>query len=411
MNARFQRLSNTIQALPWRRIMTIALCLLVYAIVQTAMAAPTLPTFPAWMIFLAICVSEFLRGVLIIPAIYFLVFKGTHFQNRPAQILFATLAAAVFASFHIALDGVTRYAWAGMRGVELMLPTIQWLFLQETLEHGVIIGVFMLTKYKNEFIEREQREREILLRATEIELATLKAQLNPHFLFNALNSLQALISTEPDKAECIVDNLANLLRYALYSSHAQTVSLEEECIIVENYLELESIRFEERLQTVIDIEPTLWGIRIPPMMIQTLVENAVKHGISTRPEGGSIGIFARLLGNKICIRVCNDGKLKSLNNVQNAAVGGVGVMNTIRRLELLYGAGATFSLRQAGEQVIAEISLPANSVNPQFTSVISGTTLQEEHSNNFPQPNFSQAELWKHYGQSSLTMNGLHESI
>lgn len=403
-NIPLRRIQQGVVALPWKRIGIIAACLLVYAIVQTAMAAPTLPAFPAWKILIAICFSELFRGIFIIPAIYFLVFHGARFQHRSVQILFVVIASATFASFHIALDGATRYTWAGMDGIALMLPTIQWLFLQEILEHGVIIGAFMLTKYKNEFIAREKREREILLRAAEIELATLKAQLNPHFLFNALNSLQALISTEPDKAECIVDNLANLLRYALYSSHLQTVSLEEECIIVENYLELESIRFEERLRTVIDIEPTLWGTRIPPMMIQTLVENAVKHGISTRPEGGSIRIFARLLGNKICIRVCNDGVLSPKNKPQSEIGSGVGITNTIRRLELLYGGAATFSLKQFGDaQVIAEISLPANGLNTQ----LSANNQHQESS----QPNFSQVELWKHYEQSLPTMNGLHESI
>src|SRR5207302_1998684 len=131
-----------------------------------------------------------------------------------------------------------------------------------------------------ERVERQQREREVLRLATEAELRALRAQLNPHFLFNALNTLGHLMQTAPDRALATLYQLTGLLRAVLRRTNGQFVALREELEIVESYLAIERERFQERLEVTIDVPAEVRHARIPPLLLQPLVENAVKHGIA-----------------------------------------------------------------------------------------------------------------------------------
>jgi signal transduction histidine kinase len=141
------------------------------------------------------------------------------------------------------------------------------------------------------------------------ELRALKSQINPHFIFNSLNSLRALIDEDPARARQAVTQLANLLRYSLQSAQSETVPFEDELRVVNDYLALEQVRHEERLRVRLDIEPDTLALPVPPLLLQTLVENAVKYGISTRPEGGEIVIEARRRDGQLQLRVVNPGEL------------------------------------------------------------------------------------------------------
>ena len=190
----------------------------------------------------------------------------------------------------------------------------------------------------------------------EAELRALKSQVNPHFIFNSLNSLRALIDEDPDRARKAVTQLANLLRYSLQSGLLETVPFEEELGIVNDYLALEQVRHEERLRLRLDIAPEALHLPIPPMLLQTLVENAVKYGISQRPEGGEISIVARNEGGTLRIEVSNPGEIKSLDAAKST---GVGLHNAAERLRLIFGERAT--LRLSSEQpsrVVAEAIIP-----------------------------------------------------
>lgn len=181
----------------------------------------------------------------------------------------------------------------------------------------------------------------------EAELRALKSQVNPHFLFNSLNSLRALIDEDAPRARESVTRLANMLRYSLQSGQQETVPLEEEIRIVEDYLALEMIRHENRLRVSWAVSDDARGLSVPPMLLQTLVENAVKYGISTRREGGEITIAAALEGDDLHIRVSNPGDLGAPSSAVAAKAGsstGVGLRNASERLQLLFGDRARLSL-------------------------------------------------------------------
>ncbi len=192
----------------------------------------------------------------------------------------------------------------------------------------------------------------------EAELRTLKSQVNPHFIFNSLNSLRALIDENPARARDAVTQLANLLRYSLQSGQLETVPFEDELRIVNDYLALEQVRHEERLRVRLDIAPDTLGLPIPPMLLQTLVENAVKYGISARPQGGEIAIIARREREALRLQVTNPGVVDAAAHPRKLSTG-VGLRNAAERLRLLFGERASLQLREAGpEVVVAEAIVP-----------------------------------------------------
>jgi sensor histidine kinase YesM len=188
----------------------------------------------------------------------------------------------------------------------------------------------------------------------EAELRALKSQINPHFIFNSLNSLRGLIDENPDRARQAVTQLANLLRYSLQSGQLETVPFEDELQTVNDYLALEQVRHEERLRVRLDIAPGALNLAIPPMLLQTLVENAVKYGIAPRREGGEIAIIARCERDELHLQVTNPGSLAA-----GGGSTGVGLRNAAERLRLLFGARATLDLREDPPgRVVAEVLVP-----------------------------------------------------
>lgn len=187
----------------------------------------------------------------------------------------------------------------------------------------------------------------------EIELKTLREQLNPHFLFNSLNSIRALVAVDPDTAKKAITTLSSLLRSSLQMGKKTQVSLKDEIQLVKEYLALEKIRFEERLEVSYKITANN-SLLIPPFIIQTLAENAIKHGISKKAKGGKVIIEVDASGSQISIKVSNSGKLST------AYKEGIGLSNSKRRLELQYGNKAQLSLLQKEDVVVATIKLPAS---------------------------------------------------
>ena len=220
--------------------------------------------------------------------------------------------------------------------------------------HGLYFFYHLYDRLNRSEIERLQ----LTTAVKEAELRALKSQVNPHFIFNSLNSLRALIDEDPARARQAVTQLANLLRYALQSAQRETVPFEEELDIVNDYLALEQVRHEERLRLRLDIGPDTLALPVPPMLLQTLVENAVKYGISSRPEGGEISIIARREKDCLRIQVSNPGEIDSTVNAPGSSTG-LGLRNAGERLRLLFGEGASLRLRvPAASQVMAEASIP-----------------------------------------------------
>jgi two-component system, LytTR family, sensor kinase len=192
----------------------------------------------------------------------------------------------------------------------------------------------------------------------ELELQTIKAHINPHFIFNALNSIRALIDENPVRARTAVTELSNILRSSLRAEKGETVSFQEELKIVKDYLALEHIRFEDRLQVQYDVDEETLECEVPPMMLQTLVENAIKHGISKRINGGLVKITSDFKEDFYELSVQNTGRLDSEQD-QN----GFGLSSTQDRLQLLYGTKAKFEIRQLSKDLVEARILIPNSLN------------------------------------------------
>ena len=173
-------------------------------------------------------------------------------------------------------------------------------------------AMWFLLYFLFHFLDNYNNTLKYEAKINQIRLNHLKSQLNPHFIFNALNSVRALVDEDPDKAKNAITRISNILRFSLMMDKKQTIDFEDELNTVKDYLMLESIRFEERLQVEYQIEDEAFNYKIPPMMLQTIVENAIKHGISNLVKGGIIEIKCREgLEDDLYIQVKNSGYLKT----------------------------------------------------------------------------------------------------
>lgn len=216
-----------------------------------------------------------------------------------------------------------------------------------------IIIIWSLIYFSIHFFENSQKsEIESLIfeaAVKDFELKTLKAQLNPHFMFNAMNSIRALIEEDPQNAKDAITKLSNLMRYTLKIERTEAVPLSEELKTTLDYLDLEKIRFEERLNYKITSTPSADRIEIPPMMVQTLVENGIKHGISKNTSGGKIEVNANVVDKYLVIEIFNTGNFNE-DSLKNSR--GFGISNTKHRLSLLYGESASLSLTNENNNTV-----------------------------------------------------------
>jgi hypothetical protein len=203
---------------------------------------------------------------------------------------------------------------------------------------------------------RRHRETEVRLQLAlrEAELRALEAQINPHFLFNCLNSIRGLVIENPPKAQDMVTRLANILRYNLRRDVEHTVPLSSEVEIVSDFLALESARLEDRLRVHLSIDPDAGAVQVPPMLLQTLVENALKHGIAPLPSGGDLLIRAAIVGDSVVMEVENPGQLAE--PVPQATQ--LGLANIRERLRLVYNGRASFELKNRDGRVAATVAIP-----------------------------------------------------
>ena len=189
----------------------------------------------------------------------------------------------------------------------------------------------------------------------ELELKTIKSHINPHFIFNALNSIRALVDENPERARQAITELSNILRSSMQAEKLETAPLSRELNIVKDYLALEHIRFEDRLRVEFDIDEDTLDQPVPPMMLQTLVENAIKHGISKYIDGGMIKVCSDFKGDNHELSVQNTGHLNGNFNPD-----GFGLYSTQNRLMLLYGEKARFEIKNNDDNMVeATVTMPA----------------------------------------------------
>jgi two-component system, LytTR family, sensor kinase len=232
------------------------------------------------------------------------------------------------------------------------------LMLTSVFNSFLILFIWNCIYYIYHYIQKSRRQQLDTLQletlVKELELKNIKAHINPHFIFNALNSIRALIDENPQRARTAITELSNIFRNSMQSEKMETVPFEKELNIVKDYLALEHIRFEERLQILYEIEESTLHQPVPPMMLQTLVENAIKHGISQRLHGGMVKIISTLHQQSHQLKVQNTGQL-----IEALPEGGFGLASTQNRLLLLFGTKATFHIKQINSNTVeAFVTLP-----------------------------------------------------
>ncbi len=225
--------------------------------------------------------------------------------------------------------------------------------------YWIVIGLSYLFKQYQEGRERELRESQLQTQLAEARLQALESQLHPHFLFNALNTIAVLVRTQKSQqAIRVVTGLAELLRRALDGAGRQVVPLKQEIEFIERYLEIEQIRFADRLQVEMCIEPDVLDARVPYLILQPLVENAIQHGIAPRASAGRLKIGARREGDRLRLSVEDDG-IGLPQTLESMSGNGVGLSMTRERLEQLYGDDHAFAVGNADDGgVAAELDLP-----------------------------------------------------
>lgn len=230
-------------------------------------------------------------------------------------------------------------------------PSLLLLVISATLRWMLMFLVWQLLYFGAELVrlgrEASMRELHLAHEAKASELRALKAQLNPHFLFNTLNSIRALVGDEAEDARDAITQLARILRYSLASENTDTVALGEELAIVQDYLALERLRLTSRLTVVVDLDDRAKCVHVPTMLVQTLVENAVKHGIAQLPAGGTLFIHARFEQSTMVLVIENPAAQMTPEFIAEAASTQIGVRNAKTRLALLMGERG--SLRFARE--------------------------------------------------------------
>lgn len=213
--------------------------------------------------------------------------------------------------------------------------------------------VFLTIKIYHQLKKVQLKQLQLESNLKESQINTLKGQINPHFMFNSLNNIRGLMLEDVDKARKTLTNLSETLRYSLTKSEANSISLEDELEMVENYVDISKIQFENRLQFKTDIDEASLHKQIPPMIIQMLIENALKHGISKLKNGGKVSLSTVVKENQLQIKVTNSG---TLNETENSTQ--LGLQNIKKRLDLLYNKRAIFTLEEIENQVIATIKMP-----------------------------------------------------
>jgi sensor histidine kinase YesM len=303
-------------------------------------------------------------GAIVPPSFLFINWVSHHYTER-----FPRLVIVMQALVQVSTATVGCFVGGVVLEVAGISPRASyWNQLKFVLPFAIVIslviGLSMATfetmRYRLQAASLELRTRQVEQERAnkllaEAHLSSLESRIHPHFLFNTLNSIAALIPSDPARAEQTVENLASLLRFSLNANHGGLVSLAQELKIVRDYLEIERTRFGGRLRYEIDVPDHLGDVRVPPLALQSLAENSVKHVVSKQPQGASIKIAGSVESGRVYLAVLDDGPGFSLDVI--APEHGLG--NLIARMELLYGPSGQLEVTRENDQTAVRISFPA----------------------------------------------------
>ena len=239
-----------------------------------------------------------------------------------------------------------------------------------------------LLRLEAEMADRRNRETVLQQQVTEAELRALRAQINPHFLFNSLNTIANLIATDPPRAEVMTLRLARVFRHVLANSSKQMVTVREEMEFLRTYLDIEEARFGNRLRVQFDVAPEVAQSAVPSLILQPVVENALRHGLGRRPGPGHLKISAVQQGDLVCLAVEDNGVgPDGWNSRTGEEGGGLGLRNILQRLTALYRNSAQLSIQSAiphGTRVTLLLPLQIATLQtaPLQTATLQTTALQ-----------------------------------
>jgi signal transduction histidine kinase len=325
----------------------------------------SLPSALGWQMS-AVFIFALSTPLVLLLARRYRVERQTWRRAIPVHLLAGTVISAAWAAFHIVLDAyvsgsLAKFQWGN-------LPRVIFVNLdRELLVYWIIVVISHATDYY-------QRYREGELRASQAQLQALKMQLHPHFLFNALHSISALVHADPDAADKMIARLGDFLRLTLDSAAAQEVPLRQELEFLNCYLDIERTRFRDRLTTQIEADPQVLDCVVPNLILQPIVENAIRHGVSQRAAHGHVEVRATRVGQTLRLEVRDNGRGLPVDAEANRAKqGGVGLANTRARLQQLYGGSYRFELSNApegGAIVILELPLHGSPAAPEETHTL-----------------------------------------
>lgn len=243
------------------------------------------------------------------------------------------------------LDGLIYYEnWK-----DYMTGLLSWDALRFHDQYIITVGVYYGIRYFQGLEMQNKEKSEIEIKNREMQISLLKSQINPHFLFNTLNSISTLMHTSKDQARKMITQLGDVFRYALDSHKTENVELKNEVQFIENYLKIQQVRFGERLRFHKSIDPECLGMRIPPMILQPLIENSVKYGIAPKENGGNIYLTVKQEGQKVFFEVRDDGLGSKAKKVMDSGGSGVGMANTEMRLKSYYGDGSRLRIKKSDQ--------------------------------------------------------------
>jgi signal transduction histidine kinase len=281
-------------------------------------------------------------------------------QRISAHLLLSLLITSAYIYLVAALRAAMGIgAWSAVLNTQVFVSALKGMFLWSLLVYWLIFGAWQMYRYYEHYLSSELRLERLERKFSEARLNALRMQLDPHFLFNALNTISSQLERDPKLARGMIEHLGDLLRLSLESKDRQEVPLAEEMAFLEHYLAIQKIRFGDHLKIDVQIAPEVKYASVPCLFVQPLVENAIRHGISRRSSGGTVIISAQRAGNRLDIRVLDDGVgLPAGWTLENS--GGLGLSVTRERIAGLHPGGeARFDVKRrtsGGTEV--ELSLP-----------------------------------------------------
>lgn len=228
-----------------------------------------------------------------------------------------------------------------------IVSLLKWEGLHFHDQYIVTIAVYYVIRYFQGLQREEKEKSELNLKNREMQISLLKSQINPHFLFNTLNSINTLIGSSKEEARKVITQLSDIFRYALDSHGDGLVKLIHEMDFIDNYIRIQQVRFGDRLKFIKQADFSCLSVEIPPMILQPLVENSVKYGIAPKDEGGTIVLTVKRFNNMIFFEVKDDGLGSNAKKVMDGSSSGVGLKNTDQRLKSIFGPDSGLRVRSS----------------------------------------------------------------